>query len=287
MLNYIKINLKKRKLNKIKLLKSFIKDKNKKEIIKEIADKTRTHIGIDVQTQFKWKSDIYAFNEWRKAVEDLGVLVLQLSLPIEESRGFSLPNTPPVIVINAKDHIRARIFSLFHEYGHLLLDTGGICDWENQENQNILSRMNGSVEKFCNHFAGAFLVPKDALLNHSLIRAEMHIVDLSDECIVKIAKDFKVSREVILRRLVTLKLADWDLYEMKYRKWKEKYEQKTRSKHLFNIGLNYKQYLKDGPVEKVVINVFRRNNLTLTDDAEIIQKNEDMWEIRDKSRIFV
>ena len=252
----------------------------------EIANKTRIHIGIDVQTQFKWKNDIEAFNEWRRAIEDLGVLVLQLPLPIEESRGFSLPNIPPVIVINAKDHIRARIFSLFHEYGHLLLDTGGICDWENQENQNIPSGMNGSVEKFCNYFAGAFLVPKDALLNHSLIRAEMRIVDVSDECIVKIAKDFKVSREVILRRLVTLKLADWDLYEMKYKKWKEKYEQKTRSKHLFNIGLNYKQYLKDGPAGKVLIDVFKRNNLTLTDDAEIIQKNDDMWEIRDKSRIF-
>jgi Zn-dependent peptidase ImmA (M78 family)/DNA-binding XRE family transcriptional regulator len=250
----------------------------------EIASKTRTNIGIDIQKQFKWKNDIDAFNEWRRAIESLGVLIFQFSLPIEETRGFSLPNNPPVIVINAKDHIRARIFSLFHEYGHLLLDTGGICDWENQ---NVPSEMNGSIEKFCNHFAGALLVPKDALLNHPIVRVEMHIADLSDECIVRIAKDFKVSREVILRRLVTLKLADWDFYKMKYKKWKEKEdEQKTKSKHLLNIGLNYKQYLKDGSVDKVVIEVFRKNNLTLTDDAKIIQKNDDIWEIRDKSRIF-
>ncbi|MBU7023810.1 MAG: ImmA/IrrE family metallo-endopeptidase, partial [Theionarchaea archaeon] len=250
----------------------------------EIANKTRTHIGIDVQTQFKWNRDIDAFNEWKKAIETLGVLIIQLSLPVEETRGFSLSDTPPVIVINSRDHIRARIFSLFHEYGHLLLDTGGICDWENQ---SVQSSTDGSIEIFCNHFAGALLVPRDALLNHPMIKVEMGKSALSDECIVEIAKDFKVSREVVLRRLVTVRLADWDFYRTKYKKWKEKKdEQKAKSRHLFDIELDYKQYLKDGPPGKVVIDIFRKNNLILTDDARIIQKNDVIWEIRDRSRIF-
>ncbi|MGC1120569.1 MAG: hypothetical protein WBA22_05700 [Candidatus Methanofastidiosia archaeon] len=44
--------------------------------------------------------------------------------------------------------------------------------------------------------------------------------------------------------------------------------------------------MKDGPANKVVINIFRKNNLILTDDAKIIQKNDDIWEIRNRSRIF-
>lgn len=249
----------------------------------EIAGKTRAHIGIDIQTQFKWNRDIDAFNEWKRAIENLGVLIIQLSLPVEETRGFSLSDTPPVIVINSRDHIRARIFSLFHEYGHLLLDTGGICDWENQ---GVQSATDGSMEIFCNHFAGALLVPRDALLNHPMIKVEMGKSGLSDTCIVEIAKDFKVSREVILRRLVAVKLADWDFYRTKYKKWKEKEEQKAKSKHVFDIELNCKQYLKDGPPNKIMINIYRKNNLILTDDAKIIQKTDAIWEIRDRNRIF-
>ena len=249
-----------------------------------VATETREKIGIDVQTQFAWEKDDDAFKEWRKALERLGVLVFQLPLPVEETRGFSLPeDTLPAIVLNEKDHIRARIFSLFHEYGHLLLDTSGICNWENH---NGSPEINGSVEKFCNHFSGAFLVPKDALLNHRLVESRTNTSYWPDEYLRGIAKDFKVSREVILRRLVTFNLASWNFYKMKYEEWKEKAKEKEKPKYLLSIGMNYKQYLKEGSVNEVLINVFKNNNLVLTGDAKITQKDDKTWEIKVKNKKY-
>jgi Zn-dependent peptidase ImmA (M78 family) len=193
----------------------------------------------------------------------------------------SLPNILPAIVLNEKDHIRARIFSLFHEYGHLLLDTGGICNWENQHD----FKRGGSVEKFCNHFAGAFLVPKDALLTHNLVGQRIN-TEWSDECLKKIARDFKVSREVILRRLVTFNMGKWDFYRMKHKKWKEKAKEKQEPKYLRSIGMNYRQYLKEGLVNRVVIDIFKNKGLVLTEDTKIIQKDDNNWEIKDKNKKY-
>jgi Zn-dependent peptidase ImmA (M78 family)/transcriptional regulator with XRE-family HTH domain len=250
-----------------------------------VANKTRVQIGIDVRTQFTWEKDSDAFGEWRKAIERLGVLVFQLPLPVEETRGFSLlEDTLPTIVLNKKDHIRARIFTLFHEYGHLLLNTSGICNWQNQ---NSSPETDESVEKFCNHFAGAFLVPRDALLKHELVEQGVNTSNWHDEYFGEISRDFKVSREVILRRMLTLRLVSWNFYRTKYNKWRKKVKEKQEPKYLISIGMNYKQYLKEGLISRFLVDIFRNNNLVLTEDAKIAQKDDKNWEIRDKSRKYL
>ena len=89
-------------------------------------------------------------------------------MPIEEARGFSLTdNKIPTVVLNLRDSINGRMFSLFHEYAHLLLDKSGICDMEEQD---YLQQEDKTIERFCNHFAGAILVPKDILLAHDLVK---------------------------------------------------------------------------------------------------------------------
>ncbi len=248
-----------------------------------VASKVREQIGIDVQTQFTWKKDADAFEEWRTGIERLGVLVFQFPLPVEETRGFSLPgDTFPAIALNERDHIRARIFSLFHEYGHLLLDNSGICNWEDADSLEI-----GSVEKFCNHFAGAFLVPRSDLLSHKSVESKTTLSDWSDECLGGIARDFRVSREVILRRLVTLGFATWDFYRTKYEKWKEKAKEKQGPKYLLGIGMSYKQYLRKGPVNRTLVNTLRKSGLILTENARFFRKNDRNWEIRDEDRKYL
>jgi Zn-dependent peptidase ImmA (M78 family) len=250
-----------------------------------VANNERIHVGIDIQTQFSWSREVDAFEEWKKAVEKLGILVFQFPLAVEEIRGFSLPkDILPAIVLNRRDHVRARIFSLFHEYGHLLLDTDGICNWE------ILNgsfKTDGSVEKFCNHFAGAFLVPKDALQNHKLVRLQRNTSEWSDKDLEKVAKDFNVSREVILRRLVTFRLVEWDFYRIKYEKWKKIAKKEHEPKHLFDIEIRYKQYLEKGPINEILVNVFSDNNLALTKDAKIVQRIDNEWKIKDGNKIYL
>ena len=44
-------------------------------------------------------------------------------MPVDDARGFSLTDGEPyVIVVNSADADRARLFTLFHEYAHILLN---------------------------------------------------------------------------------------------------------------------------------------------------------------------
>lgn len=184
-----------------------------------IASRVRMQLGVEIQTQFSWDNEAEALNNWKKAVEKRGVFVFQISVPLEETRGFSLAEGEfPAIVLNLRDAINGRIFSLFHEYAHLLLNDSGICDMGDPD--YYLSERSKLIEKFCNHFAGAILVPKDDLLNHKLIESSEHPSQWPDEVLKELAKSFKVSKEVILRRLVILGWADKNFYKIKHEEWK-------------------------------------------------------------------
>jgi Zn-dependent peptidase ImmA (M78 family) len=159
----------------------------------------RASLGIEVETRLKWKNEREAFREWRAAIERNNILVFQLPMPVEDARGFSLADDEPyAIVVNSSDAARARIFTLFHEYGHLLLRTPGIClpqlDGRSQ-------KQGAELERWCNSFAGAFLVPHPALT--PILQsgeAELKGQALYD-ALRKVAREFKVSEQVALWRL--------------------------------------------------------------------------------------
>ena len=182
-----------------------------------VAMRARKELGVSIETQFGWKNEEEALEEWIKGVQDRGVLVSQQNMgEVEEVRAFSLTGAVPVIVLNNKDSTTAKIFSLFHEFCHLLLNMDGICDMECPE---ILTGDQQRIEWFCNHFAGAFLVPKDALLSHEIVK-ETKSEEWSQDVLKAIAKDFKVSPEVILRRLVIVGKVSPEFYSEMREFWK-------------------------------------------------------------------
>lgn len=188
------------------------------------AIKARKALGIDIQQQFAWRNAYEAFNTWKEEIEKLGIFVFQLKMPLEETRGFSLTeDQPPTIVLNTQDAVNGRTFSLLHEYAHLLLNDGGICDMEevHPKPEEV------STEQFCNHFAGAILVPKDDLLNHELVKGG-GVAEWPDEILEKLATDFKVSREVILRRLTLFRQANSNFYKRKHGEWKAELAKKKK-----------------------------------------------------------
>ena len=136
----------------------------------EPATVVRTALGITLDEQLHWKTADAAFASWRLALGRMGVLVLQHRLPDAELQGLSLPAAnggPPVIFVNQGDWINARIFTLLHELGHLVLaHDGGICDpWR------LGPRFSsGSLELRCNRLAGGVLVPDEDLRT----RPEVH-----------------------------------------------------------------------------------------------------------------
>jgi Zn-dependent peptidase ImmA (M78 family) len=182
----------------------------------------RALIGVSSLAQRKWRDERTALRAWRTAIERRGVFVLQLPLSKTEVKAFSLSQQPPFIVLNQSDFVRSRIFSLLHEYAHVLLGTGAIC--MPGSGRQAMER-GAAVEVFCNRFAGAFLVPADTLKADPL---SMQIARLKappdDDLLERLARRFHVSWAVVWYRMrqldlvsqavFTRKLADWDWYPM-------------------------------------------------------------------------
>lgn len=160
----------------------------------------RDALGVTLADQLSWGDERTAYKAWRAAVESVGVLVFQVArVRVEEMRGLSAFQQPfPVILINGSDSIRGRIFSLFHELGHCLLHEVHVCDWRDEA-----SWAGGDTEVWCNAFAANLLVPVVALTAEfrTLSRGAREADWLETR---RVADAFKVSQEVILRRLVTL-----------------------------------------------------------------------------------
>jgi Zn-dependent peptidase ImmA (M78 family) len=173
-----------------------------------VAATARGALGVSLQEQFSWRQPDDAFTGWLQAVESLGVLVLRTSdVPTSEMRGFSLGSGPvPVIVVNALDWPRGQVFTLLHEFAHLMLREGGLC--------NLLEPDTGitrRVEMFCNAVAGAIIMPAASFLDNEVL-APIGIRDWDDDVLAQLSHRYGASQEAVLRRLVTLNRASWDFY---------------------------------------------------------------------------
>ena len=157
---------------------------------REIAHYLRSLLGFSLTQQINNKTISDSYNKWRSCFEDnLGVYVFQLSMPTQEIQGFSYSDAfPYCIAVNAKYPMSSRIFTMFHELGHILKRQSGLCI-PDQVTENEL------LEFECNTFAGAFLVP-DNTVQSTLDKDEIY----------KRATKLKVSSEVYLRRLKALNL---------------------------------------------------------------------------------
>lgn len=192
-----------------------------------------------------------------------------MSLPIEDAiRGFSLADGKiPTIVLNIKDSMNGRIFSLFHEYAHLLLNESGICNMEERDNL----QKDKEIEKFCNHFSAAFLVPKNDLLNHHLIKSIKQYSKISDELLENTANDFKVSREVVLLRLIAFGLFPQDLYKQKHEEWEGKRKEIPEGPRIYKISQPKKCIRENGiPFVSLVMEAHNKGNITYRDVSDYL-----------------
>jgi len=121
----------------------------------EISLKYRTLLNLSDEKQTTELKDAYKVYAYlREALEDKNIYSFQISMPLEDARGFALSDKDPkVVVVNSKDEIEARIFTLMHEFGHVLLGETAISlsELESQD----------KIEKWCNQFASNFLLPKE------------------------------------------------------------------------------------------------------------------------------
>lgn len=176
------------------------------------ATSTRKKIGIDLRTQFAWKTASKAQEGWREAIEARGVLVFFLPMGEESVRGFSLwHETSPAIAVNTWWNNQARIFSLFHEYGHLLTRSSSACF---ETPKNLKGNKSDSIERWCEQFAASVILPWDDMAN--FIKSKYgwpRLKQIDDlEQLYAIARKFKVSARATALRLINHNFATWDLY---------------------------------------------------------------------------
>jgi Zn-dependent peptidase ImmA (M78 family) len=183
----------------------------------EVASTARALIGIDVPEQASWKEPRIALRQWRRAVERAGALVFQFSISPNEVRGFSLPGDVPVIVLSSKDAYTGRVFTLFHELAHLILNEPGICIPEEGSNATR-PRSTDGVEAFCNAFAGNFLVPSDALIQERVAASSKDRSAIA-ALLTRLSQKFAVSRYVILRRLLAARAISREDYRRTVAHW--------------------------------------------------------------------
>lgn len=165
-----------------------------------LAIQLRKILSLNDDNQIKFRKPEVALSYCIAKLEEQDFLVFQAAkIQPEEMRGLSVAyDTFPIIALNRKDEPSARLFTLLHELVHIVTRTSGICNDMSQDKSNI-----GQMELFCNKIAGLALVPTELLLQSKHIRS-IRKYGLDDTYISAIARDFAVSREVILHRL-------WDI----------------------------------------------------------------------------
>jgi Zn-dependent peptidase ImmA (M78 family)/transcriptional regulator with XRE-family HTH domain len=161
-----------------------------------IAAWIRNKIGITAAQQVSVSTQNHIYKLWREGIEEkLGIPIFQFKMPLDEIQGFSLiEDYPFCIVVNNLNALTSRIFTLFHELGHILKKQSGLCYPEKIEKSQ-------TFEFECNSFAGKLLIPTEIIVQ----------TESADE-IYKHAKSLKVSSEAYLRRLFELKYISGDKF---------------------------------------------------------------------------
>ncbi len=165
-----------------------------------------------------------AFEGFIEIIEELGVSVFQLPLTKDNLRGFSITDEElPIIVIKrGGEPTTAKIFTLFHEVGHLILNESGICDIGLNNQQQI--------EKWCNAFASEILVPSDEFLTNNIVLKYKNAGNFvwSKNDLIDVGKKFFVGPLVILRKLLDHKLTTKPYYEAKLNDWNKPFFERAK-----------------------------------------------------------
>jgi Zn-dependent peptidase ImmA (M78 family) len=181
----------------------------------QAASRLRDLLGFGLARRVDFRTWSDALDCLREHAETAGVLVMvngvvgsdtHRKLNPKEFRGFALADDlAPVVFINGADTKAAQIFTLAHELAHLALGGSALSrpDLGNLD-------MGSGVEAWCNRVAAELLVP------HASI-AEEYVAgpDLTAE-LDRLAKFYKVSTLVVLRRIYDAGLMTWDNYRPAY-----------------------------------------------------------------------
>ena len=179
-----------------------------------VAQRLRETLGLSTETRRQMSTWSDALRHLIAKAEDAGVMVMVSSvvgsnshrkLDVGEFRGFTLADElAPLVFLNGADSKAAQMFTLGHELAHVWLCATGVSDTQAGEVPEQ------QTERWCNQVAAELLVPMQALR-----AAHQRNAPIPAE-IQRLAREFKVSTLVALRRLFDAGYIDraalWEYY---------------------------------------------------------------------------
>ena len=166
-----------------------------------VASRMREILDFDLTARRECSTWTEALRLFIRRADDAGVLVMvngvvmsntHRRLDPAEFRGFALSDPlAPLIFVNGADTKAAQMFTLAHELAHLWLGDSALS------NIGAAPRPGFRREEvWCNAVAAELLVPLGAL------QAELRRDEALPDAVARLAREFKVSSLVILRRLL-------------------------------------------------------------------------------------
>lgn len=166
------------------------------EPVEAVAERAIGFLSLPLQDRVKWDSEYDALNGWRDAIERQGVLVMHLNhVEVSEIRGVAIAEPVfPLIAVNGKDSPNGRIFTLVHEFVHLMLGATGMSNMRLARRPVTLEQR---LEQYCNRVTGEILVPRQALLKHGEPAGESANGAKGDETILVVEDERAVRRLIV------------------------------------------------------------------------------------------
>ena len=178
----------------------------------EVAGRMRRTLGFDLDARQDCQTWTDALRLFIRQADKIGVLVMVSGVVMSnthrrldptEFRGFALSDpVAPLIFINGADTKAAQLFMLAHELAHLWLGDSALSNIEAAPRQGFRQE-----EVWCNAVAAELLVPVASL------RTELRTGELLSDTLPRLARKFKVSTLVILRRLLDAGQLDRSSFE--------------------------------------------------------------------------
>ncbi|HSW43449.1 MAG TPA: ImmA/IrrE family metallo-endopeptidase [Patescibacteria group bacterium] len=182
--------------------------------IETAAARIRERHGLTVERRADAQSNRSALSLEIGQIEAAGVLVMRSGivgsntrrrLDVGEFRGFTLSDEyAPIIFINSRDAQAAQLFTLMHELVHVWLGQSGVS------NVDQTAPITNHSERFCNAVAAEILVPGRTLA------AEWNSLRDRNDRVVALARRYKVSDLVVLRRLFDAGILEWADFRARY-----------------------------------------------------------------------
>lgn len=248
-----------------------------REAAAEVGQRLRNAIGVDVDTQLAWTNEWQAWNAWRTAVEQIGILVFQFGkIPLKEVRGLALLRTPlPVVAVNGKELPEAKSFTLFHEVVHLMLSIG------HEEAPALRERRSSieweDVERFAEVAASHALVPEDALRG-MVGQLGLQAATWNIEEVRRLARKFRITPLAMATRLRESGFINWTQYNRWRSEWQTYVASLPPRTDGFATPVGKAVNRAGQPFARLVLEALAANRITSVDAARYLDLKFEHFE---------